>query len=56
MTAGLPLMKSVLTPLPKIVLLAFGLSTEMKATDAIKKEFMDQELHLHQFQMNNWKT
>ena len=34
MTAGLPLMKSVLTPLPKYVLLPFGLSTAMSATDA----------------------
>ena len=34
MTAGLPLMKSVLTPLPKNVLLPLGLSTGMSAADA----------------------
>ena len=33
MTACLPLMKSVLTPLAKIVLLPFGLSAAMSATD-----------------------
>ena len=32
-TAGLPLMKSVLTPLAKTVLLPFGLSAAMSATD-----------------------
>ena len=34
MTAGLPLMKSVLSPLVKNVLLPFGLSAPMSATDA----------------------
>ena len=34
MTAGSLLMKSVLTPLAKYVLLPFGLSTAMPATDA----------------------
>ena len=34
MTAGLPLMKSVLTPLAKNVLLPFGLSAAVSATDA----------------------
>ena len=34
MTASLPLMKSVLTPLAKSVLLLFGLTTVMSATDA----------------------
>ena len=34
MTAGLPLMKSVLTPLAKIVLLPLGLTAEMSAEDA----------------------
>ena len=34
MTAGLPLMKNVLTPLAKNVLLPFGLSAAMSATDA----------------------
>ena len=39
MTAGLPLMKSVLSPLAKNVLLPFGLSAPMSATDtAIKKK------------------
>ena len=38
MTAGLPLMKNVLTPLAKNVLLAFGLTAGMSATDvAIQK-------------------
>ena len=34
MTAGLPLMKSVLTPLVKGVLIPLGLSAGMSATDA----------------------
>ena len=34
MTASLPLMKSVLTPLAKSVLLLFGLTTVISATDA----------------------
>ena len=34
MAAGLPFMKSVLTPLTKNVLLPFGLSAAMSATDA----------------------
>ena len=44
MTTGLPLMKSVLTPLAKIVWLHFGLSGAMSARHvAIQKQFMDQE-------------
>ena len=35
MTAGLPLMKSVLALLAKSVLLPFGLSTTMSATDPV---------------------
>ena len=35
MTAGLSLMKSVLAPLAKSVLLPFGLSTTMSTTDAV---------------------
>ena len=43
MTAGLPLMKSILTPLAEYVLLPLGLSGEMSAADAaIQKKFMDQ--------------
>ena len=34
MTAGLPLMKSVLTPLAKSVLIPLGLLAEMSAADA----------------------
>ena len=34
MTAGLPLMKSVLTPIAKWVLLSRGLSAAMSAPDA----------------------
>ena len=46
MTAGLPLMESVLTPLAKSVLLPLGLSAGMSAADAgMPKTFMDQELH-----------
>ena len=45
LTAGLPLMKSVLTPLVKTVLLPFVLSAAISATDAaIQKKIMDQEL------------
>ena len=42
MTAGLPLMKSVLTPLAKNVLLSFGLLTGMSG--AIQKKIYDQKL------------
>ena len=44
MTAGLTLMKSVLTPLAKKFLLPFGLSAGMSEADAAieKKKFMDQ--------------
>ena len=45
MTAGLPLMKSVHTPLAKNVLLPFGISAGMSAADAAiqkKKKIMDQ--------------
>ena len=35
MTAGLPWMKNVLTPLAKSVLLPFGLSAKMAAIDAL---------------------
>ena len=35
MTAGFPLIKSVVTPLAKIVLLPLGLSGEMSAADAV---------------------
>ena len=45
MTAGLPLMKSILKPVAKNVLLLAGLSTGMSGADpAIQKRFMDQEL------------
>ena len=41
MTAGLPTMKSVLTPLAENILLPIGLSAEILATDAaIQKKFM----------------
>ena len=56
MATGIRLMKSVLTALPKRVLLPFGLSAGMSAADAAiqkkkkkkkrkKKKIMDQELH-----------
>ena len=45
MTAVSSLMKSVLTLLAKSILLPFGLSAAMSATDAaIQKKTMDQEL------------
>ena len=45
MTAGLPLMKSVLTTLAKNVLLPFGLSAGMSAVDAaIQKKIYVSEL------------
>ena len=51
MTAGLPLMKSVLTPPAKNILLAFGLLVAMSETDAaIQRKFMDQELQHWYFQ------
>ena len=46
MTAGLPLMKSVLTPLAKSVLLPLGLSAGMSAADAaIQKKIYGSEVH-----------
>ena len=54
MTAGLPLMKSVLTPLAKNILLPFGLSAAMSATDSsIQKKIMDQELQYNNFKLRN---
>ena len=45
MTAGLPLMKNVLTPFAKSILIPLGLSAGMSAADAaIQKKIMDQEL------------
>ena len=48
MTSGLPLIKSVLTPPAKSVLLPFGLSAGISAADAaIQKKYievMDQEV------------
>ena len=47
MTAGLPLIKRVLTPLDKSVLLPLGLSGGVSAADTSiqkKKKIMDQEL------------
>ena len=38
MAAGLPLMKSVLTPLSKTVLISLGLLEEMSADAAIQKK------------------
>ena len=53
-TAGLPLMKSVLTPLANSVLLPFGLSAAMSATyGAIQKEFMDQHCSIINFKLRN---
>ena len=43
MTAGLPLMKSVLKPLAKSVLIPLGLTAAASATDeAIQKTLMNQ--------------
>ena len=47
MTAGLPLMKNVLTPLAKYVLLPFGLSARMSAADAAIQNFMDLRVLQH---------
>ena len=45
MTAGLPLMKNLLTPLVKKVVLLFGLSTGMSAADAaIQKKIYGSEI------------
>ena len=48
MTAGLPLMKSVDTPVAKSVLLPLGLSAEMSAEmQLFKGKFMDPELQYY---------
>ena len=45
MTAGLPLIKRVFMSLSKSILLSFGLSAAMSATDAtIQKNFIDRGL------------
>ena len=47
-TAGLPLMQSVITPIAKTILLPLGLSAGISTADAAiqkkKKKIMDQEL------------
>ena len=53
MTTGLPLMKSVLTPLAKNVSLPFGLSAAMSATDAaIQKK---KKKRISNFSIDNFK-
>ena len=45
MTTGLPLMKSILTPLAKNVLFPLGLSQQcQQQIHLLKRKFMDQEL------------
>ena len=51
MTAGLPLIKSMLTPLGKNVLLPFGLSTAMSATDAA----FQKNSWIRKYNINNFK-
>ena len=51
MTAGLPLMKSVLTSLAKSALLPFGLLTVMSATDAA----IQKKSWLRNCSINNFK-
>ena len=52
MTADLPLMKNVLTPLANNVLLPFGLSAGMSAADAaIQKK----KLWIRKYSINNYK-
>ena len=54
MTADLPLMKSLLNSLVKSVLLPFGLSAAMSATDAaIWKKFMDRNYSINNFKFRN---
>ena len=54
MTAGLPLMKSVITPLAKSFLLPLGSSAGMSAAyAAIQKKFMDHGYFL--YSINNCK-
>ena len=53
MTTGLPLMKSVLTPLAKNVSLPFALSAAMSATDAaIQKK---KKKRISNFRIDNFK-
>ena len=49
MTVDLPLMKNALTPLVKSVLLPFGLSAAMSATDAPKRSW------IRYYSINNFK-
>ena len=56
MTAGLPLMKSALTPQAKNVLLSFGLSTGMSAEDsAIPVKIYGSGLSFAYNNINNFK-
>ena len=53
MTAGLPLMKSALTSLAKIVFLPSGLSAAMPATDAANKK--EENSWIRNYIINNFK-
>ena len=54
MTAGLPLMKNVLTQLAKNVLLPFGLSAWVSATDtAIQKNSWIRKYSINNFKWRN---
>ena len=56
MTTGLPLMKSVLTPLAKNVSLPFGLSAAMSETDSsIKKKKKKKKKWISNYSIDNFK-
>ena len=56
MTAGLPLMKSVLIPLAKSVLTPLGLSAGMSAADAaIQKKKKKKKSWIRNYSINNFK-
>ena len=54
MTAGLPLMKSVFTPLAKSDLLPLGLSAAMSAADAGYQKERKKKLWIRNYTINNF--
>ena len=52
MTAGLPLMKSVLTPFAKVILISLGLSAALSVTDAAIPKT---NLWIRNYNSNNFK-
>ena len=55
MTAGLPLMKSLLTPIAKSVFLSLGLTAGMSAADAAIQKKKKKKLWIRNYSINNFE-